>query len=178
MKVLSWLDKHVEEVIVGTITIVMLIALFLQVIFRYVINASLGWTEELSVNLMPLFAYFGMSMAVTYRRHLRIDIITNFLPYLWKKIFDLIANIGFFVFAAIISYYTWILTSSYFGKPAVTAVLHIPKWVIYVGIPIAFVLTIYRLIQDTVRTVREIKESRSGDRTEPGSSPNGREGDK
>lgn len=160
MKVLKWLDRHLEEVVVVVLTSVILIALFLQIVFRTfgsVINISLGWTEELSVNALPWLCYFGSSLAVRSRSHMRIEILTHFLPPRAQKVFDIIADLCFLFFAVFVLYYTSTLTYSIFQSHITTAVLGWPKWVFYIGIPIAFLLTVYRLVVDLVKLVKEYK---------------------
>ena len=48
MKILKWLDEHFEEYILSGLLIVIAVVMMLQVIMRYVFNASLSWAEEAS----------------------------------------------------------------------------------------------------------------------------------
>jgi len=66
-----------------TFLILMIFFIFMQVIFRYILNDPLFWTEEVSRHLMIYAAFLGA--AVAYRRnvHLGVDV---FLSKLSKKI--------------------------------------------------------------------------------------------
>jgi len=58
VSMIQWLDKHVEEVFIALLTGIMTIALFAQVIFRFVINLPLAWTEEISLYMLVWLCYF------------------------------------------------------------------------------------------------------------------------
>jgi TRAP-type C4-dicarboxylate transport system permease small subunit len=157
LKVLKWFDRHIEEVVMVALTWLLLIVLFLQVLFRFVIKLPLGWTEEIAINALPWLCYFGSSLAVRERKHMRVDIVVHFMPPVLAKIFDLVADICFLGFSVFVLYFSSMLTRSLFINGAKTAVLGWSKGFIYIGIPIAFALTLYRLVMDIIRCCKEIK---------------------
>lgn len=87
-----------------------------------------------------------------------MEIITNFLRPKAKKVFDLISLVLFFAFAVFVLYHVTLLTADILQRGQVTAVLEIPKWIPYAGVPVAFLLMLIRMIQDFVRTISEMKE--------------------
>ena len=149
MKTVRWLDEHLEEYMVVILTSIMTILLFLQVLFRFVLNLPLAWVEEISLYSMVWLCYFGCSLAIKKREHLKMEIITNFLRPKAKKVFDLIS---------LVLYHVTLLTADILQRGQVTAVLEIPKWIPYAGVPVAFLLMLIRMIQDFVRTISEMKE--------------------
>ena len=158
MKTVRWLDEHLEEYMVVILTSIMTILLFLQVLFRFVLNLPLAWVEEISLYSMVWLCYFGCSLAIRKREHLKMEIITNFLRPKAKKVFDLISLVLFFAFAVFVLYHVTLLTADILQRGQVTAVLEIPKWIPYAGVPVAFLLMLIRMIQDFVRTISEMKE--------------------
>ena len=48
MKIIRWLDEHLEEYILSGLLVVIAGVMMLQVIMRYAFNASLSWAEEAS----------------------------------------------------------------------------------------------------------------------------------
>ena len=153
MKTVRWLDEHLEEYMVVILTSIMTILLFLQVL-----NLPLAWVEEISLYSMVWLCYFGCSLAIKKREHLKMEIITNFLRPKAKKVFDLISLVLFFAFAVFVLYHVTLLTADILQRGQVTAVLEIPKWIPYAGVPVAFLLMLIRMIQDFVRTISEMKE--------------------
>ena len=158
MKTVRWLDEHLEEYMVVILTSIRTILLFLQVLFRFVLNLPLAWVEEISLYSMVWLCYFGCSLAIKKREHLKMEIITNFLRPKAKKVFDLISLVLFFAFAVFVLYHVTLLTADILQRGQVTAVLEIPKWIPYAGVPVAFLLMLIRMIQDFVRTISEMKE--------------------
>ncbi len=157
MKIIRWLDENIEQYFIVVLTAIMTVLLFLQVLFRFVLNLPLAWVEEISLYAMVWLCYFGSSLAIKKREHLKMEIITNFLNLKAKKVFDMISLLLFFLFATFVLYHVTLLTMDILNRGQVTAVLEIPKWIPYAGVPVAFFLMIIRMIQDFVKTIQELK---------------------
>ncbi|NYB74680.1 TRAP transporter small permease [Sedimentibacter hydroxybenzoicus DSM 7310] len=158
MKVLKWLDDNIEKYIIIIITSAMTILLFLSIVFRFLLHLPLAWTEEISLYGLVWLCYFGASLAIKNNSHLKMEIITTYLNKKWKKVFDILSDILFFIFAAFIMFYVTKLTIDVGQRGAVSAVLHTPKWIPYLGVPVAFLLMIIRLIQNIIKSIKEIND--------------------
>ncbi|WP_308215409.1 TRAP transporter small permease subunit [Sinobaca sp. H24] len=64
MKVLRYLDEHLEEVLLVIFTLTMVIVIGLQVFMRFVLSSSLGWSEELARYCFIWLVYIGISYGV------------------------------------------------------------------------------------------------------------------
>jgi TRAP-type C4-dicarboxylate transport system permease small subunit len=157
MSVIKWLDNNIESVLITAITAVMTVCLFAQVLFRFFIGWPLDWTDEVAINLLVWLCYFGSSLAVKQRRHLRIDIIPYFLSPRMRSVFDLIANFCFFCFTSFVLWQLGRVTLQTYQWGQITAVLEVPRWIIYFVAWTAWALTLLRLIQDTIRSLGEYK---------------------
>jgi len=142
------------EVYIGTVFfIVIMILLFLQVVSRFILNHSFTWTEELAVALFVGMVYCGVSGAVTYRKHLRIDAFINAVPFKVKKALLIISDIIFIAFNFYTSYlYINIIENL---RNSATSLLRIPKKLLYAIVPIMLVLTSIRLVSDIVKLTKE-----------------------
>jgi len=58
----------------------MVVAVFLQVLFRYVFHFSLGWTEELARYAFTWLAMLGAAVAARRRSHFALEIVARALP--------------------------------------------------------------------------------------------------
>lgn len=157
MKIIRLLDQHLEEYMIAILTTVMTVLLFMQVLFRFVLNLPLAWVEEISLYSMVWLCYFGCSLAIKKREHLKMEIITNFLKPKARKIFDIISLTLFFAFAIFVLYHVTLLTVDILNRGQVTAVLELPKWIPYAGVPAAFLLMLIRMVQDLVHIIHEMK---------------------
>lgn len=52
----------------------------LQFFTRYVLNDSLGWTEEIARMLLIVLTYVGAVVCARKRSHIRVDLIIEMLP--------------------------------------------------------------------------------------------------
>lgn len=157
LQILRWIDKHFEEVMLVGITAIMTVCLFFQVVSRYALKFPLAWTEEISVNLLVWLCYFGASLAVKQRKHLRIDLLITFMKPRMRSVFDIISSTCFFAFAAFVLWQLTNLTLNIYKRGQITAVLMVPSWIIYFGAWLAFAFTVIRLVQDILRSVKELR---------------------
>jgi TRAP-type C4-dicarboxylate transport system permease small subunit len=157
MKLLHWIDEYAEQAIIILVTLSMLVMLSLQVITRYVINASISWTEELSIFGMVWLAYFGVSLAAKQRRHIRITIIADMFSPKNKKGIEIAANAIFIAFLAFLVYGTWNMTILALETKQVASASGFPRWIGLLGLPLALGLTIFRLARDSANLIREYR---------------------
>jgi len=68
------IELTIATVLVGN----MVVALTLQVFFRYVVQAPLFWSEELARFLLIWSVFAGATFAFRHRTHMSIDLILRF----------------------------------------------------------------------------------------------------
>lgn len=71
-----WLGL-LEEVACGLFIIGIVVSVFLQVLFRYVLSASLAWTEEMARYLLVWASMTGAAIALRRHAHFRLDILVH-----------------------------------------------------------------------------------------------------
>ena len=73
----------------------------LQFFTRYVLNNSLGWTEEIARMLLIVLTYVGAIVCAQKDSHIKVDLILDMLPAKWRslivRVIDLISAV-FFLF--------------------------------------------------------------------------------
>lgn len=74
-----WLLR-IETVLVVILFPTLVTVTFLQVVFRYVFNHPLPWTEELAINLFVWVAFIGASIALAKKGHYGLDLLKEKLP--------------------------------------------------------------------------------------------------
>jgi TRAP-type C4-dicarboxylate transport system permease small subunit len=159
MKTIKWclLEGGLERVLGASITLVMFISLFLQVISRYVFNMSLTWTEEVALFAVVWLAYVGASLAVLKRRHLRIELITTHFSPKTRKIVDIICNLIFLALVIFLVYGSFNMTTLARRTRQTAAATGWLRWKVIAGMHAAFILMTLRLIQDTILHVKEFR---------------------
>lgn len=90
-KIVNGLDKS-SDYLLMTCLGVMAIVLFMQVFFRYVLNAPLTWGEELARYLHVWIALMGIRFGLKYNAHLNIAFLFDRLPKMGKHIVNILVN--------------------------------------------------------------------------------------
>ncbi|HSH33975.1 MAG TPA: TRAP transporter small permease [Actinomycetota bacterium] len=131
------LHRGLEAVTVALLALYFVLVV-LQVFFRYVLNRSLFWSEEL-VRFALVWSVMLGSAVVAYRgEHLRIDALDGLLSPRLRRIVGRLAEFCTFVFCVILAG-----TGVQFTLRTLTqrsAVLEVPIWAVYAAIPVGAVL--------------------------------------
>jgi TRAP-type C4-dicarboxylate transport system permease small subunit len=131
------LHRGLEAVTVALLALYFVLVV-LQVFFRYVLNRSLFWSEEL-VRFALVWSVMLGSAVVAYRgEHLRIDALDGLLSPRLRRIVGRLAEFLTFVFCVILAG-----TGVQFTLRTLTqrsAVLEVPIWAVYAAIPVGAVL--------------------------------------
>lgn len=71
---LEWLRRRAEDIACAMLA-GMFVVFILQIVFRYILNLSIGWTHEISVVLWIWIVLFGSAFVVREREEIRFDLI-------------------------------------------------------------------------------------------------------
>lgn len=153
--------NHFEVYAGAGIFIIMTILLFVQVVTRYCFGHAVTWAEEVATILFVWMVYLGVAAAVLSRKHLKIDAFVEMLPFKAKKTLLIISNVIFLAFSVYIIFPMMSLVNNYAAKSAASPILKIPKALSYVVMPLCFLLTAIRLVQEIIRLSKE-KEKELG----------------
>lgn len=93
MQALRWLERHFEELICCTCLVIIAVAVFAQVVARYVFEVALHWTEETAAMAMVWAVYTGASLCVRERFHIRIMVAVQALPERFGKVVVFVADL-------------------------------------------------------------------------------------
>lgn len=158
MNILKKLDRHFEEYFVIGAFSMMIIFVSLQVFFRYVLNSSLIWSEELTRYLFIWQIFFGASLSIRDDSHLKVDIIYMVLPKYTKAI-KIISYSLFLAFSIVVFWRGLQLVQSIlFVKKQLTPTLGIPMGIVYSILPLGTLLMSIRLVQRIVKTFKGLQE--------------------
>ena len=156
MKVLKWLNNNVEKVICVTLLAIMSILIVVQVFFRYVLQNSISWSEELARYMFIWLIYIGISYGVKERKHICVDAVYAFMPKKVKPYYALIGDILFLFFAVIVVYYGLNVMNQVNANGQVSPAAHMPMGIVYAASWVGMVLTSIRLIQNLIVDIGKI----------------------
>lgn len=147
MKVLKWLDDHLEVSISMLLLAVMTVVLFVQVIMRRGFNNSLVWSEELARYIFIWLVYLGISYGAKQIRHIKIEGALLMFPKFLRPYIILIGDLLFLAYAIIIIYTGIDLVQRQMMLNQVSPALSIPMSIVYAAPVVGFAFTAIRQIQ-------------------------------
>ena len=155
MKLLDHLEEWLIALLMGGATLL----IFVAVIHRYAagtpipvvqdlfLKIDLSWAQELCIYMFVWMAKFGAAYGVRTGIHVGVDVLINQLPPKWRQAYVLIGLILGAVFTGIIAtfgaYFTWGMAHTDQTSPD----LEIPKWIVYLCIPLGSGLMCFRFLQ-------------------------------
>ncbi|GGK34463.1 hypothetical protein GCM10010965_29290 [Caldalkalibacillus thermarum] len=154
MGMYKWIDEKLEEVLLVTTMVVMVILIFYQVCSRYFFNYSLSWTEEVARYIHIWQVWLGASFAVKKQRHIRVEIFVKKLPGTFKRVVDITALLLWFFLAMVLAYEGTQVVNHIFERGQLSPAIRMPMWLAYLAVPVGGILMSIRLIQQLVSLFR------------------------
>jgi TRAP-type C4-dicarboxylate transport system permease small subunit len=106
-----------------------------QVFYRYALNHSLFWSEELARYLLVWLSFLGASAAYYRKVHPGIDILYRQMPAHVRKASRMgVHGVSLLLFAIMIYYGAQF---AYFVRMQISPALYLPKWIVFSIIPIS-----------------------------------------
>ena len=93
MKKLIKAVNKTEEIVIVAMFVVMVIAIFMQVVMRYVFNNSLYWSEELGKFMFIWISWLGISIGERRGEHIKITMLTDKFSPKGQHIINIISEL-------------------------------------------------------------------------------------
>ncbi|MFB3816980.1 MAG: TRAP transporter small permease [Candidatus Methylomirabilales bacterium] len=88
LRKLELVARGLELTISLTFLAVIVVAVFLQVLFRYVFEAPLSWTEELARTSLIWLTFVGAAVAVRRQAHFALALVVGRLPARFRPLWE------------------------------------------------------------------------------------------
>lgn len=144
-----------EEWTLFITVIIALVALFCNVVLRYVFNYSLAWSEELVRHVIVYTTLIGCSAAVKARSMIKIDASVQLLPRL-KVPLTFFSNVVTLIFAGMVLYYGCIFAALQGQTQQKTIIMQIPYVYIFSILPVMGGMMFIRTIQVIYEDITEL----------------------
>ncbi len=104
-------DLRWEDGIVLAVFWLLAVDVFLQFFTRYVLNNSLGWTEEIARYLLICVTFIGAVMAVRKRSHIAVEFLYRWVPRTGRRIAQTLIDATTVIFYSGMTWLTALLAS-------------------------------------------------------------------
>lgn len=134
----------------------------LQVFFRYVLNNSLSFSEELMIFLFIWIIFLGAAICIRHQAHAVVEMVVNFFPEKARYIIFMLGSIINIAFLAV-------LTLKGFGfamgaHDQLSIAMGIPMMYVYLSIPIGALFMIIYSVEQLCQYFIKMKASIRGQR--------------
>ncbi|MCD4768954.1 MAG: TRAP transporter small permease [Bacteroidales bacterium] len=153
-QLLSLGDKAIA-ILFGVIVCVM----FAQVVFRYIFNNSLSWSEELIRYLFVWLTFLGGALAINNKTHIAVEFFIELLPVKQMKFIRILNQIVitlFFASIVVIGLF-WV----YHSRGLQSGALGLPvNIVLYGALPLTSILGVWYCVKRLREEVSELKTTK------------------
>lgn len=119
---------------VGILFGLIVVLIFIQVIFRYLFNNSLNWTEELAKYLFVWMTFIGSASAFKDRIHIGVDFFVELLPLKYRHYANVMDIVLITLFSGILTVVGYMWTVDVWGT--LSPALELPiSLVLYAALP-------------------------------------------
>jgi C4-dicarboxylate transporter DctQ subunit len=157
---------HLEEWLIALLMGAATLLIFVAVLHRYtagvaipglqdaLLKIDLSWAQELCIYMFVWMAKFGAAYGVRTGIHVGVDVLINRLPGRTRKAYVLFGLAAGAVFTGIVgtlgATFTWDIGHTDSASPD----LELPKWIVYLCIPLGSYLMCFRFLQVAVSFAR------------------------
>lgn len=155
MKVLDHLEEWIIAFLMGAATLL----IFVAVVHRYAAGMSipvvqdallkidLSWAQELCIYMFVWMAKFGAAYGVRTGIHVGVDVMINRLPPHAHKLYVLFGLAAGALFTGIVGTLGATFVWDIGHTDSVSPDLELPKWLVYLCIPLGSYLMCFRFLQ-------------------------------
>jgi len=155
MRIVKWLDKHLEETILVTLLVIIACVMGLQVFMRKVMNSSLSWPEEFCRYCYVWTCFLTVAYTVRYGNMLRVTVVADLFPKTARKIIFILINVICLVVFSVffINSVDVVKTLTVIGQKSTA--MRLPMYLVYLCTVIGFGLASLRMIQAIYKQIRD-----------------------
>lgn len=135
IKLYDNLEKVLKWILVISLSIMAIIN-FSNVVSRYILHASLAFTEEITTNLFVFNTFIAASIGARHGAHLGLSIISDRVSAKIRKPMLVSVNIIASLFFVVLIYFGSSMVKSQFRFGQTTAALGLPAWWFAMAIPV------------------------------------------
>lgn len=153
------LDELIEVYLASAALILFAALVVAQVFMRYVVGASLTWSEELARFALVWFVWIAGSYAVRYQRHVKFSILVNAIGNrspITRRIIGLAVFLLWLAFLILMLLLSSEQVIQQFNSGQVAAGTRLPVFIPYLGLPLGMLLMTFRVAQHLAVSLTEL----------------------
>lgn len=143
MKIVKWFE---DWVVIASFMMIVLVT-FVNVVSRYTFQASLAFSEEITINLLVVLTMMGAVVGIRLGAHLGFTYLVENAKATTRRTLIIIGAALMIVFLAVLLFWGSEMMIHQMVRGRATPSLGIPQWLFTLSIPLAGLLGIVRTLQ-------------------------------
>jgi TRAP-type C4-dicarboxylate transport system permease small subunit len=127
--------NRVVEFLLSVLGLGMALLVAVQVFFRYALNNSIFWSEELARFLLVWLTFLGASVVYFRGAHASVDFLYKRAGLGSRRVMNILVHLFSLAFFLVMAVYGW--QFAHFIRLQVSAALNLPKWIPHSIIPLS-----------------------------------------
>ena len=144
---LRHLFDNLEEYLCVVLLVVMSGAILCQILFRFVFELPLRWTEELGIYVLSWVSFMGASVGVKRWAHIGVEAFVLLLPKKLQSATKVLSLVLSAVFFAIMVYFGCEIVNKQIVTGQVSPAMRIPMYYAYLSVPVGGAFMFIRTLQ-------------------------------
>lgn len=149
--------SKIESVILALGVLLMALNTVINVIARFVFGNSIMFSGELNRILIIMITFAGIGYAARHGRHIRMSAIYDALPMGGRRALMVFISLFTSLVMFFLLYYSVVYIQDLYGKGRVLPALSLPVWLIYVWVPMGFLITGIQYLLTAVKNLTSRK---------------------
>lgn len=151
VSILSDITNKLVSKFVMLLMFLLSLLLGLAVFYRYALNDSIYWSNEVARYMLVYIIFFGSTMAHKHKTHIRIDIIFSYISTKSRKYLEITISLFFLFFWILIIAGSIKLLPLFMMQT--TATLQIPYAIPFISLPLSAVIWILYCLDDLLKEI-------------------------
>ncbi|HJA05911.1 MAG TPA: TRAP transporter small permease [Candidatus Mediterraneibacter pullicola] len=155
-KVLHWIDEYLEETLLVAALAAMAVIMGIQVFSRYVLGASLSWSEELTRYIFIWAGFLSVSYCTKKCISIKIEQFVALFPKRGKAMFKVVNHTLELILFCYLLPFAWKYLMSAVANGQTSPAMGIPMYFVQAAPLVGFALCAVRVLQRWIIELRTV----------------------
>lgn len=153
MKVVKWLDQHLEEFVLVVMLVCISCITLLQIIARN-LKMPLPWPEEFCRFCWIWSVFLSLPYTIRMGNMLRVNVLVDLFPNIVRKVINILVEAVILASMALFFVYSLQVEQNFMNSQQVSPAMMWPMWIVLSCIVIGFGLAVLRGIQQIIFQIK------------------------
>lgn len=157
-QIVNGIEVSIMVFCVAALAVLLIVNVIARTFFQ-----SLYFADEISVFLVLIITFTGVSYGVRKARHIRMGAFLDAMPPKIEKVFIICISLVSAVVLGIMTWASWKYLLNALDRGHMSQALRIPKWIFYAIIPVGFGLSTIQYLRTIIKNLTEDEPWQSPD---------------